>query len=168
MVEKKETSEKKPTWTMDVMILSNLNEIAKYVDESAVKAEGGDINAIIAWRAGLREFYRNLKSFLVPVIDKTIWDAFNELDKLINPVTRQLPTSQEGITKVYLYLDILTTMLYQARNDLFMRFIELISPLKKAYRYALGSLPKEEQEKIIAEKLKGKETEESNPSGNAD
>jgi hypothetical protein len=169
MVEKKTVErEKRPTWTMDVMILSNLNEIAKYIDDAAVRAETGDINALLNWKAGLKEFYRNLRSFLVPQADALAVTAFVELDKTIDVVSRLLPNSEQELRRTFQLLDYQTTLMYQCRNDLFMRFIEMMSPTEKSTRYNLQALPPAELQKKVDEKLRKKEQEdmevEENPS----
>lgn len=141
--------EKRPIWTMDVMIMSNLNELSRFIDDNAVKAEAGDLNAFIEWKAGLKQMYRNLKSMLIEQVNGIIEEAFNELDKLIDPATRQISSSQKDVNQIYHLLSLATEMVYQARNDLFVRMIEIMTPKEKGLRYALSSLPDEEVEKIV-------------------
>jgi len=160
-VERKEVErEKKPTWTMDVMILSNLNEIAKYIDDAAVKSETGDVNMLLPWKAGLKEFYRNIKSFLVPEVDNLAIQCFAELDKNLDPIARSMPNNEQELRRTFQLLDFQTTMMYHSRNDLFMRFIEMMSPIERSTRYNLQALPPAQLQKKVDEKMHRKQLED--------
>lgn len=157
--------DKRPQWTMDIMILSNLNEIGKFIDNSAIQARSGDLNALIRWKAGLSQFYVNVRSFLATKIIKTdkgdvpltaYYDtAFTKLNELVDPINRELPATKELVGVTFELLDWLTNELYMNRNDMFMRFIEIMNPREKAIRYNLGGLPDSELDKIVDDKLGG-------------
>jgi len=147
----KPEQEKKPTWTMDVMILSNLNEISKIIDEAAMQVETGNLNEIVTWKAGLKQFYRNIKSFFAKDIDDIAFNTFKVLDEQISISRRSLPSSEAELNKVIMLLSNLNEMFYHARNELFMRLIEIWSPTRKAYDYAFSALPDEQKEARIAE-----------------
>lgn len=160
--------EKRPIWTMDVMIMSNLNEISRFIDENAIKAEAGDLNSFIEWKAGLKQMYRNLKSMLVEKVNGVIEETLNELDSLIDPTTRQISSNQTNIEKIYHLLNLATEMIYQARNELFLKMIEIMSPKEKGLRYALSSLPDEEVEKIVRREKGGIERTSERASGESE
>jgi len=155
--------EKRPQWTMDIMILSNLNEIAKFIDNAAIDSKSGNLNALIKWKAGLAQFYVNIRSFLQTKIVHTdkgdvklteYYDlAFTKLNEIIDPISRELPSSKELLTITFELLDWLTNELYINRNDIFMRFVEIMNPREKAIRYNLGGLPDDELNKIVDDKL---------------
>ena len=147
------TIERRPTWTMDVMILSNLNEIAKFVDENATKAESGDFNAMIEWKAGLRQFYRNMQSFLTEQGMKLCDDAFAYLDTSIDSINRVLPGTSDDLAQSFKYLDFLNRLLYTARNDLFMKVVTIMSGTEKSVRYNLAALPGAQLDAKVEETL---------------
>jgi hypothetical protein len=157
---RKPEQEKKPTWTMDVMILSNLNEISKSIDEAAMQVETGNLNEVVTWKAGLKQFYRNIRSFFASDIDQIAVNTFNVLDSMINVAQRSLPSSEADMNKVIMLLANLNEMFYHARNELFMRLVEVWSPTRKAYDYAFSALPDKDKEARIAKAEKKVKEEE--------
>jgi hypothetical protein len=153
--------EKRPTWTMDVMILSNLNEISKAIDEAAMQVETGNLNSMIIWKAGLRQFYRNIKSFCDPSIDSISTNSFNQLDVLINMAQQTLPSNEKDINLTINLLANMNEMLYHLRNELFMRLVDIISPTRKAYGYAFDALPDKDKEQRIQDAEKKQEDQEA-------
>lgn len=142
-------TEKRPAWTMDVMILDGLNEISKSIDDAAMSVDAGDMSRMIDWRAGLKQFYRNIKSFFSEDLISITENSFVEVDRLLNMTDRSMPASEEGIKKAYMLLSNMNEMFYHARNDVFMKFIEIVDQRTKTTNYSFGALPQEERDKMM-------------------
>jgi len=158
--------ERKPTWTMDVMILSNLNQISQAIDQAAVEVETGNMNALLTWKADLLQFYTNIRSFFTPQIDEVARQSFENLDTKINIANRTMPTNQKDLNDTIGILRNLNMMFYHARNELFMKFIDIISPTRKALEYTYGALSKEEVERRVAKAENKEDMEEAQTDGN--
>lgn len=141
----------RPTWTMDVMILANLSEIGKYIDDNAMKVKAGNLEFISDWRAALDQFYTNIKSFLNQDIVNVTNETFSRIEQDFPVGGRTIPNKMETIKGIIQKLQILNEMFYQARNELFMKFIEIISPTRKATEYAYSALPTKDREKKVEE-----------------
>lgn len=122
---------------MDVMILSNINEISKAVSESAIAVETGNLNAIFTLRATLIELYDNMKSWLDD--GQTIEKGFEKIDeKLMTSGFNLEEMDYKEFNKVRMSLNHIKKLLFQARNDLFMKFVVIRTEEEKAEEYALG------------------------------
>lgn len=152
-VEPQTPIELKSAFTMDIMILQELDIIGKFIDNSAVKADAGNINSLQEWKSGLRQFYRNIKSFLTIQIQELCEKGFEEFDHLLDPIAGVMPTSKTDIQKTYKLAGFLTELLFNARNELFMRFIEIVNPRRKAAEYAFSALSESEKEEAIRKTL---------------
>lgn len=144
--------EKRPAWSMDVMILANLNDISKYIDEAAVRVYKGDLNGMVEWKAGLHQFYNNIKNYFDEKLTELTEDGFDYLDRMISPVARELPKDRSEMKKIIKVMENMNQMFYHARNELFMKFVEIMSPTEKATRYAFSALPDDELEEKIRER----------------
>lgn len=142
-------------FTMDMLILEELDILGKFIDNSAVKAEAGNINSLQEWKSGLKQFYRNIKSFLIPKIQDMCEDAFDQLDELLDPLANKIPNTTIEVQKTYKLVGFLTELLFNARNELFMRFVEIINPHTKAEEYSFSAMPTTQKD-IIVQKLSGK------------
>lgn len=148
--------EKRPTWTMDVMILANMNEISKLIDDAAIRVDNGDVAAMLTWKATLKQFYRNIKSFFSTEDQETSENSFKVLDKMLSPTTRELPGGQRDLQLAYDILANLNELFYHSRNDLFMKFIEVMRPREKAASYIFSALPDAEKDRRVEEAVNGK------------
>ena len=152
--------EMKPTWTMDIMILSSLSEIGKYIDDNAMKVKAGNLEFLSDWRAALDQFYTNIKSFLTEDIRTVTNDTFSRIEVDFPIGGRTIPIEMGIVKSIIQKLQILNEMFYQARNELFMRFIEIISPTRKATEYAYSALPTKDREaKVLEAEAKEKKDE---------
>lgn len=155
--------QKKPKFSMDLMIFGNINEINKMIDQSAFDVESGNLNSLFEWKAGLKCLSMNIESFIEnDSMLKTIEKTFNILDTLIDPYTQTLPSELTNLKKTILLLRNLNSILYEARNNYFMKIIKIMSTTEKIWRYALGSLPQDKLDDIVENKLGGEDDEGEN------
>ena len=137
MEEKRQEREIKPVWSMDVMILSNINEISKTVSESAIQVETGNLNALFLLRASLIELYDNLKSWLDD--GNMIEDNFKKITTRLEKYgynVEKMPYNEFIQIKMSLYL--IKKLLYRARNDLFMKFVVVRTEDDRMKQYSFG------------------------------
>lgn len=108
-------------WSWEVGIFANITEIGKWIDHHAMICESGDMSSLYNWKAALRQFYRNIKSLLISPIRETAEKSFEEIDFLIDATSGSLPRSREEIRKIMTILGNLNDMLYEARNELWIK-----------------------------------------------
>jgi hypothetical protein len=136
MAEKKKV-EVRPAWSMDVMILSNINEISKAVSQSAIEVERGNLNEIFTFRATLKELYDNIGSLFDD--DGVILDFFDKIDEKLSKYgfnLEEMPYSD--FMQIKESLNLVKKVLFNARNDLFMKFVVMRTEDDKMQRYSLG------------------------------
>jgi len=135
----KKKKEIRPVWSMDVMILSNINEISKAVSESAIQVETGNLNSIFVLRATLIELYDNMKSWLDD--GDTIQKSFNKIDKKLMKSGFNLEEMNHNeFDQIKNSLNLIKRLLFEARNNLFMKFIVVRTEKERAEEYAFGRL----------------------------
>ena len=138
----------KPLWSMDVMILSNINEISKAASETGILVESGDYTKIFELRAILKELYYNLESFIDEEGRKTIEEIFEKVDEKLDFENKGLNVANyEELIKVVEALNLIRRLLFKIRNEMFMRFVTVLSPKEKAILYSFGRLPEKGGEK---------------------
>lgn len=135
----------KPRFSMDMMIFSNMNELNKLIDTHAVEVEGGNLNAIFTWKAGMIQLYRNIQSFLEnPEKEEYFRNIFNELDKRMDPINQTL--DPERMRETFTLMRDLNSAVYEERNNTFIKVKTRIATIDKIMEYDFGILPKSERE----------------------
>lgn len=158
--------EKRPSWTMDVMILANLSEIGKYIDDSAMKVKAGNLEFLSEWRAALDQFYTNIRSFLNEDVKNVANETFFHIENNFPLGSKAIPEKVDVVRAIIQKLQILNEMFYQARNEIFMRFIEIMTPREKATNYAYSALPKAVRDQRIDDAIK-KDEEDATTENNS-
>lgn len=138
----------KPLWSMDVMILSNINDISKAASETGILVESGDYTKIFELRAILKELYYNLESFIDKDGKETIEEIFKKVDEKLDFENKNINVANyDELLKVVNALNLVRRLLFQIRNEMFMRFVTVLSAKEKAMIYSFGRLPDKEEEK---------------------
>jgi hypothetical protein len=78
----------------------------------------------------------------------TIEEAFRMLDNLINPINVNVDLSPAGLGAAFDMLRGLNIMLYEERNNTFIKIKRQMSDIDKIMEQDFGILPKAEREKI--------------------
>lgn len=149
IVEEQQEKIIKPRFSMDLMIFGNINELNKLIDTHAVEVERGQKEHMADWKAGLWQLYRNIGSFITdPNKIAAIEEAFRMLDNLVNPIQGTMPESVSGIIATYGILRDLNSMLYEERNNTFIKIKRQMSDIDKLVDSEFGFLPKKEREEV--------------------
>lgn len=138
---------KKPAWSFDLGIISNVVDMMKKVDEDAYLLFRGDGNHLLPLESGLKIAYMALGGSLESegnLLDDNarmdIEKYFTELKNLESVLAR---TSQDGkilpedFQKLKSLLEMIMLILHSEVNRLFVRFVTIYSEEKKMDRYSL-------------------------------
>lgn len=139
---------KKPAWSFDLGIISNVVDMMKRVDEDAYALFSGNGNKLISLESGLKIAYMALGgslesegNLLDPLAMKDIESYFVELKKLESVLAA---SSQDGkimpddFMKLKSILEMIMLILHNEVNRLFVRFVTIYSEEKKMSRYSTG------------------------------
>lgn len=141
----KATSSKKPTWSLDVKLISHLSDLLDMASDYAIQLENGDGGSYRMLKSYLFEVYLRLGgdiehkgNMLEPETKDQLDKAFKELDDI---EARQEGKANMDIKDFILIkgiLRIIRGLLYVEQNRLFIKFITIYTPAEKADRYSHG------------------------------
>jgi hypothetical protein len=139
----------KPRFSMDLMIFGNINEINKMIDTHAIEVEGGNLNSLPFWKAGILQLYRNISNFIEDDTKTNMIEVgFKNLDRLIDPYTQTLPSTLDDLKKAILLLRSLNSVIYEERNLTFIKIKRQMADIDKLMDSEFGFLPKAERDEV--------------------
>lgn len=136
---------RKPTWSLDVKLISHLSDLLDQASDYAIDLENGQGGSYRNLKSLLFEVYLRLGgdiehkgNMLDPESQKQLESAFKELE--------DIEANQQGKDKIEYkdfvlikgILRVIRGLLYVEQNRLFIKFITIYSPEEKADRYSHG------------------------------
>lgn len=140
---------RKPSWSLDVKIISHVADMLDLAGDSALKLEMGDANALFPLKACLHEVYLRLGgelegegNMLLPEAKRDLVIYFEELDawekeNLIESIEHQ-QINPAAYMKLKTILKFIRSILYSELNRLFVKFVTIYSETDKMERYSTG------------------------------
>lgn len=140
---------RKPSWSLDVKIISHVSDMLDLCGDLALQLEQGDGNALFPLKANLQEVYLRLGGNLEGEGNMLIPEAKTDLDKYFTKMheweTENLQASMDKqqidpnafgqLREVMRYI---RQILYSELNRLFVKFVTIYSETEKTERYAMG------------------------------
>jgi len=146
MPEEHETTIRKPSWSMDVKIISHISDMLDQAGDLAIRLEEGDGNAFPSLKAILQEVFLRFGgdlesegSMLDPKAKSDLINYFKELRKWEESVFPKITDGKIPYADSERLKDILRmirVLLYSELNRLFIRFITIYSEKEKMERYS--------------------------------
>lgn len=140
---------RKPSWSLDVKIISHVSDMLDICGDLALQLEQGDGNALFPLKANLLEVYLKLGGNVDGDGNMLLDNAKADLEKCFNKLneweTDNLKASMEkqqidpvAFTQLRELLRLIRSILYSELNRLFIKFVTIYSETEKTQRYALG------------------------------
>lgn len=140
---------RKPSWSLDVKIISHVSDMLDLAGDLALKLEQGDGNALFELQANLQEVYLRLGGDLDNegnMLDaKAQTDLKLYFEQLNKWETENLKESMEKqkidpmqFLRLRQILRMIRSILYVELNRLFVKFITIYSEQEKMDRYSMG------------------------------
>lgn len=160
-VESESRTFRKPSWSLDVKIISHVADMLDVAGDYALQLEMGDGNALFPLKATLQEVFMRLGgelegegNMLLPKAKADLKEFFKSLN---NWERENLKTSIEkqridpdDYMKLRVILKYIRNILYSELNRLFVKFITIYSETDKMERYSGGRTKVVKEGEIIA------------------
>lgn len=140
---------RKPSWSLDVKIISHVADMLDATGDIAIKLELGDPNQLFVLKALLQEVYLRLGGDLESDGSMLLKEAKNDLkvyfeklneweEKNIQVNIEKQKIDAESYKELTYILRMIRLILYSEVNRLFVRFITIYSESQKMERYSLA------------------------------
>lgn len=140
---------RKPSWSLDVKIISHVSDMLDLSGDLALKLEQGDGNALFELQANLQEVYLRLGgdldtdgNMLLPQAQSDLKLYFEQLNTWETENLKESMEKQKIDPMQFLrlrqILRMIRSILYAELNRLFIKFVTIYSEQEKMDRYSMG------------------------------
>lgn len=141
----KATASKKPSWSLDVKLISHLSDLLDQASDCAIQLENGDGGSYRMLKSFLYEVYLRLGgefdhkgNMLEPETKKQLKQAFEQLEKIEESQAGKSKMEIKDFNIIKGILRAIRGLLYVEQNRLFIKFVTIYTPAEKADRYSHG------------------------------
>lgn len=136
---------KKPSWSLDVKLISHLSDLLDQASDFAIQMENGDGGSYRMLKSLLYEVYLRLGgdfdhsgNMLEKDTKEQLKKAFEELETIELELQGNTQMPLKKFILIKNILRIVRGLLYVEQNRLFIKFVTIWSPSEKADRYSQG------------------------------